>query len=137
MLTALLLACAMVAVPAAATAQGAPQSASQDLAAYRWKARPLIVVAPTAEAAAFRRQMTLIQADRPGLAERDMVVLTVTTPDDPLRRTLNVPAGAFQVILVGKDGHIAERWTAPAELSSAFALIDRMPMRREEMRRGQ
>ncbi|MEP9350965.1 DUF4174 domain-containing protein [Xanthobacter sp. KR7-225] len=110
-------------------------AAAASLDSYHWRARPVVVVAPSTADARYAEQAARLAADRAGLAERDMVVLTVTGADDPLRRRLDVPSDGFRVLLVGKDGHVAGRWSAPVDPSTLFALIDRMPMRRDEMRR--
>lgn len=110
-------------------------AASPGLEAYRWKARPLVILAPDAQDPRYVQQMTALSAARAGLEERDMVVLPALGPDAPLRARVGSGGAAFQVVLVGKDGHVASRWTAPVALTEVFALIDRMPMRRDEMRR--
>jgi hypothetical protein len=47
---------------------------------------------------------------------------------------LDVSRGEFAVILMGKDGGIKLRRQSQTKLTDIFALIDAMPMRREEMR---
>lgn len=125
----------IITLAAAVIVASAAYAAPTDLASYRWKARPLVIIAPSEDQPAFKKQMAEVEAQTQALNERDMVVLKVTRSDDPLRTTLGVRGDAFQVVLVGKDGHIAERWSSPVSLSTVFALIDRMPMRRDEMRR--
>ncbi|WP_341988172.1 DUF4174 domain-containing protein [Azorhizobium sp. AG788] len=101
----------------------------------RWKARPLVLFAPAADDPRLSDQLGQLKAAAAGLKDRDMVVLTVLAPQDPLRARLKAPQDGFLMVLVGKDGHIAQRWTTPQTPGSIFALIDRMPMRRDEMRR--
>lgn len=127
---------AVLALAAASIFAGAAFAAASGLEAYRWKARPLVVVAPDSADPRFRSQMEAVKAAAAGLKERDMVVLTGLGADDPLRQRFGGEAG-FQVVLVGKDGHIAGRWDRPVALADIFALIDRMPMRQDEMRRQQ
>ena len=40
----------------------------------------------------------------------------------------------FHVLLLGKDGHLKNRWNAPVAPEEVFSLIDAMPMRQSEMR---
>ena len=127
---------AVLALAAASVLAGGAFAAASGLEAYRWKARPLVIVAPDAADARYRTQMEAVKAASAGLKERDMVVLTGLGADDPLRRRFGGDSG-FQVVLVGKDGHIAGRWSAPVALPDIFALIDRMPMRQDEMRSQQ
>lgn len=42
--------------------------------------------------------------------------------------------GQFHVSLIGKDGHLKNRWNAPVAPEEVFSLIDAMPMRQNEMR---
>ncbi|OYX15212.1 MAG: hypothetical protein B7Z15_01300 [Rhizobiales bacterium 32-66-8] len=127
----------------AATFMGASSMVTSDaqagpagLESYRWKARPLVVFAPSPTTPAYVLQMEKLAAANAAVKERDMVVLSVTSASDPLRERLGVPADRFQVVLVGKDGHIAQRWSEPTKPTLIFALIDRMPMRQDEMKRG-
>ncbi len=104
----------------------------------RWKARPLVLFAPQAQDPRLTDQMARLRGTGADLKARDMVVLTIVAADDPLRARLKAPKEGFLMVLVGKDGHVAERWTTPQDPGTIFALIDRMPMRRDEMRqRGQ
>lgn len=102
----------------------------------RWKARPLVLFAPATDDPRLTDQIGQLKAAAAGLKDRDMVVVTVLAPQDPLRTRLKAPRDGFLMVLVGKDGHIAQRWTTPQNPANIFALIDRMPMRRDEMRRG-
>ncbi|MBB6309313.1 DUF4174 domain-containing protein [Xanthobacter tagetidis] len=115
----------------------AAPAAADRLDVLRWQARPVVVFAPSAADPRLADQAARFAAQRAGLSERHMVVLTVTDAADPLRRRLNVAADRFRVLLVGKDGHVAGRWSAPVDPDALFALIDKMPMRRDEMRRDE
>jgi hypothetical protein len=81
-----------------------------------------------------------------GLNERDMVVILVITSavslkEKPaarvsaveLRDAYGVLPHEFQVVLIGKDGGVKLRQEEPISLADLFALIDSMPMRRQEM----
>ena len=125
----------VLAVAALAAFTGAAVAAPAGLEAYRWKSRPLVIIAPDAADARYRTQMEAVSAAQAALRERDMVVLPALGPDAPLRTQVGSGGAGFQVVLIGKDGHVAGRWTAPVALPEVFALIDRMPMRRDEMRR--
>lgn len=121
-----------------ALASGLPfaePAAADRLDGLRWQARPVVVFAPSAADPRLADQAARFAAERSGLGERHMVVLTVTDAADPLRRRLGVTGEGFRVLLVGKDGHVAGRWSAPVDPDTLFALIDKMPMRRDEMRR--
>jgi hypothetical protein len=124
-----------------------PQPGSADpLEALRWEKRAFVVFAHDKAAAA--RQLAALPTR--GLVERDMVVLLVSgegtvrasgaamdeTPSpEALRRQFEVaPDVPFVALLVGKDGGVKVRETAPISAAALFGLIDGMPMRQQEMR---
>lgn len=111
-------------------------AAATSLDDLRWKARPLVLFAPAADDARLADQMERLSGVSAGLKERDMAVITVIAADDPLRSRLKAPREGFLLVLVGKDGHVAQRWSTPQAPATLFALIDRMPMRQDEMRRS-
>lgn len=123
-----------------------PARADDDsLAPWRWHARPLLLFAPSQSDPALLAQQRVLEADRAGLHDRDLILLTVLADQvsgfaDPgeaarLRRRFGVPAGRFSVVLVGKDGGEKLRLARPVTLDRLYAVIDAMPMRRDEMNR--
>lgn len=122
--------------PAAAPAFAPVPGAEADLATYVWKKRPVVVFADSTADPAFAEQMTAIAERWPDLAARDVVVITDTTPEpmSALRRKLR-PRG-FSLVLIEKDGTIAARKPLPWSGREIIGAIDKMPIRREEIRRG-
>jgi len=129
-------------LPASLTAQ----AAGDPLRLERGRTRPLVVVAPTADdpyAAELARPDI-----RMAFAERQVVVFTVLAGQgaregqklDPadtaaLLVALGLRAdGPPSMVLIGKDGGVKLRGRALG-VPVILATIDRMPMRREEMRR--
>ncbi len=108
----------------------APATGADTLEAYRWRARPVLVVAAPGDARA-DAQKGLMEAARAELAARDVVVIEAD-PSTPLGRRFGP---AFSVVLVGKDGGEKARWREPVDPQAIAREIDGMPMRREEMRR--
>lgn len=104
-----------------------------DLRDYRWEKRPVLVFAPSEADPDYRRQLALLTAAREGLAERDVVVLTDAAPERLGRLRTGLAVEGFALLLVGKDGGVKLRETAPVTPERLFALIDRMPMRRREL----
>lgn len=51
-----------------------------------------------------------------------------------LREEWSASGRRFEVLLVGKDGTVKERFEAPVDGQSIYALIDAMPMRKAELR---
>lgn len=118
------------------------QSASleQTLRRNRWKKRVLLVAAPTAEQADFRAQKALLAANQVPLAARDFLVLDVlydqlTAADRQFLRQLGLRPPRFAAVLIGKDGGVKARSPRPIAPADLFAIVDRMPMRQQEMQR--
>lgn len=113
----------------------APLSAVEvNLSDFLWLKRPIVVFADTPADPRFQRQMELLTA-RPGpLEERDVVILVDTDPDalGPLRKKLR-PRG-FMLALIGKDGGVKLRKPFPWDVRELSRAIDKMPMRRQELR---
>ena len=109
------------------------------LGKLRGKNRVLVLYAPTADYPEFVRQLRMLADAKTGLAERNLVQLNHTDEKmdagtrDYLRRELNVPAGAFHVLLIGKDGGVKYRSAKATDPRQLFETIDAMPMRQGEM----
>lgn len=106
-----------------------------DLDAFTWIARPVIVFADTPADPRFIEQMELLTSRIDLLVDRDVILITDTDPEagSALRREYR-PRG-FSLLLVGKDGGIKLRKPFPWDVRELTASIDKMPMRREELRR--
>jgi hypothetical protein len=123
-------------------------AAAAELEALRWEMRPLLVFTPAADTPALLSQMAALEAERDGVLDRRIAVYLVTdrvvpalgapSPSDTaeaLRRRFAVPADRFAVVLLGLDGAPKLAEDEPVATDRLFALIDGMPMRREELRR--
>lgn len=108
-----------------------------DLAALEYVARPLVVFANSPEQPEFVEQMRLLQRDLPGLAIRDVIIITDTDPDarGDVRRALR-PRG-FSLVLMDKDGRVALRKPEPWDVREIGRQIDKMPMRIQEIHERQ
>ena len=102
------------------------------------KHRHLLLFAPSASDDRLARMERALEEHATAVSDRDLVVHRATDGPDAdsasLRDSWDVPADAFCVILVGKDGGEKLRRYEPVDLQEIFALIDAMPMRRREMR---
>ncbi|WP_299655523.1 DUF4174 domain-containing protein [Methylobacterium sp.] len=117
---------------------GTARSAEGPLARYRWTSRVLVVSAPLATDPDLAAQRAILAEARNGLKERDLVTLEAvgdTAQARRLRASLRLPADAFRVVLIGKDGEAKRVEATPLPASALFETIDAMPMRREEKRR--
>ncbi|MRU14270.1 DUF4174 domain-containing protein [Roseovarius sp. A21] len=105
-----------------------------DLSEFLWIKRPLIVFADSPADPRYTLQMEYLTERLEDLDERDIVVLTDTDPsaDSALRERLH-PRG-FMLVLIGKDGTIYLRKPLPWDVREISRVIDKMPMRQQEMR---
>ncbi len=124
----------------------APEGKLAGLEALRWQYRVILVLAHEPHMSNALANLAELEAE---IEERDIAWFVLGgdtlhtnyagTLDKKLRETLMdsyftpVPAETA-VLLVGKDGTVKSRST-DLDLEATFGLIDRMPMRREEMRR--
>ena len=95
---------------------------AESLHPYRRKNRIIQIATPTLADPLYQKQAALLLAAYRDLLERDIIVITDST------------ATKFTLTLIGKDGGqklTRDTVLAPDEL---FAIIDAMPMRRQEMR---
>ena len=105
-----------------------------DLDAYLWTARPVVVFADSDADPRFVEQMELLDRGASALEERDVVVITDTDPAarSAIRQKLR-PRG-FMLVLIGKDGGIKLRKPSPWDVRELSRVIDKMPMRLQELR---
>lgn len=119
-------------IPSFALAQG-------DLSRYRGRNRLLLVFAPSKSDSRWQKQNTLLQNSAEAFRDRDLVRLDYLEASGAngaaVRTHYKIKPGQFRVLLIGKDGHVASGSPAPMTVSELTQQIDRMPMRREELRR--
>jgi len=119
-----------------------------DLSQFQWKNRLLFLFAPNRSHSLFDVLQKSIATQQAEAADRDLLIFEIlesgtsrmdTSDLDPqvaqsLRDKFDAPPGRFAIILVGKDGSIKLNRQDQTRLEDIFALIDAMPMRRQEMR---
>ena len=103
---------------------------------FLWVNRPIVVLADSPDDPRFLEQLRLLEERLPDLKERDVVVITDTDPSQQtdLRQALR-PRG-FMLVLIGKDGGIKLRKPSPWSVREISRVLDKMPMRRQEIRTG-
>lgn len=109
------------------------EAADVSLADFKWVNRLVVVFADSPLDPSFRSQMDLL-AERPDvLTDRDIVVLTDTTPTplSGVRKTLR-PRG-FALVVVDKDGAVMLRKPDPWDLRELARAIDKTPLRQQEI----
>lgn len=87
-------------------------------------------------------QQEALQEAQDGLNERDLdvIVLIASEVPEPDRQFLMHdfklhPSDEYVAWLIGKDGGVKETYKKPVSTKDLFALIDRMPMRKQEMKK--
>lgn len=113
----------------------------------RWRKRLLIF---EGDPEACRAQVAALRASDPaGFTERKLVVIELhglltiehigdaglQLPTGFLRRLARLDRAPFHAALIGLDGGVKHRAAEPLSPVELFGLIDRMPMRREELER--
>ena len=133
-------------VPAARAEAPAAEKATRELtvlpatevqpAEFLWQARPLVIFADTAADPAFVEQLAAVQRDPLPLLVRDVIVVTDTDPaaGSVWRRQLR-PEG-FSLVLMDKDGQVKQRKPVPWSVREITRAIDKFPLRRQEIGRG-
>ena len=107
-----------------------------DLDDFAWVARQIVVFANSERDPAFTQQMELLSQRPLDLADRDVVIIVDTDPSgESALRTKLRPRG-FMMVLIGKDGQVKLRKPLPWDVRELSRSIDKMPMRRQEMRAG-
>ena len=118
------------------------------LAVYQDQKRLLLIFAPSSTQADYEQQHTLLRGHEAACEERDLLVFHLfadgisyagevqvdaqSTAD--LRRHFDIARRAFHLVLIGKDGGVKWQAAQPTPLAQIFEIIDRMPMRQQEMR---
>ncbi len=121
-----------------------------DLEEYKWKNRLLVVFSPSEDYARYRDLEKQLRDQEREIVDRDLLVFRVLengvsrlgrSPIDAqsvglLRDRFSVNPGQFLVVLIGKDGGEKLRRGSEVDITEIFSLIDSMPMRQREMRKG-
>ena len=105
-----------------------------DLNDFLWIARPVIIFADTPADPAFQQQLELLLERVDELVARDVVIITDTSPRDlsDVRRKLR--PRVFMLTLIVKDGGVKLRKPFPWDVRELSRSIDKMPLRRQEIR---
>ncbi|WP_419555482.1 DUF4174 domain-containing protein [Pseudaestuariivita rosea] len=101
---------------------------------FKWIARPVVVFADSPNDPRLQEQVDLLAARADELAVRDVVVLVDSNPaaNSAIRQKLR-PRG-FMLVLIGKDGGVKLRKPSPWDVREISRTIDKMPLRRQEIR---
>lgn len=105
---------------------------AQNVSKYQWKNRVVLLFAKDSESIAIKKQLKAFEEQKAATEERDMVILTAK----PMLKTqLGLKPDFEGIVLIGKDGGVKFSENFFVKPQTLFALIDKMPMRKTEMRR--
>ena len=125
------------------------ESTSLDLDTFQWKNRLVFIFASSSTDHSYLNQKDEFEGKEDELNDRDIIVfelietgpsmmgkkLLTNEPQSYLRHKFGIPAAGYGFILLGKDGTVKLRAKEVVTSSDLFDLIDRMPMRQEEIKR--
>lgn len=109
-------------------------AADIDPADFVWRARPIIVFAQSPLDPLFVQQMELLAERKDDLAERDVIVITDTTPEPPSALRTALRPRNFMLAIIDKDGKTAIRKPSPWDVREISRSIDKTPLREQEVR---
>lgn len=107
-----------------------------DLDVFQWRARPVVVFANSAFDPAFSEQMEYLLEEPDRLIDRDVVIVVDTDPDGRSEVRQRLRPRGFMLVLIGKDGEVELRKPQPWTAREVSRSIDKMPMRKQELREG-
>ncbi len=103
----------------------------QDLSAYQWKKRLVILVGDTTDVK-LKEQKSVLQNHKSELVERDILILPITNTEN---FQIDLEANFKGLLLIGKDGGVKLKKAFPVAMTELFEIIDNMPMRKAEIKR--
>lgn len=122
---------------------------NSQLKVYLWKNRPLILFVQSYDKSSYQNLREKLSENQNQIDERHMVIIEIFenglvridgNHDNQLnaislRQYFSAQKGQLISILIGKDGRVKLRQTGRLDLNEIFSLIDRMPMRQQEMKK--
>ncbi|MEO0387897.1 MAG: DUF4174 domain-containing protein [Pseudomonadota bacterium] len=105
----------------------------EKLDTLRWEARPVVIFADSPNDPRVADQLQLLEAEAAALEDRDVVILVDTDPSARSYLRQKLRPRDFGFVLIGKDGQVKYRKPDPVPVRELVRLIDRMPMRQQEI----
>ena len=110
------------------------QAVEADLAQFVWTKRPVVVFSDSDADPRYVDQLELLMAGLAELEDRDVVVLTDTDPSAKSALRLKLRPRGFMLVIMGLDGGVKLRKPFPWDVREISRSIDKMPLRRREIR---
>lgn len=109
-------------------------AAEVSLDAYLWTNRLIVVFANSELDPNFTKQLELLRARPAELLDRDVIVITDTTPVPASDVRTALRPRAFGMVLIDKDGVIKLRKPSPWDVREIARSIDKTALRQQEVR---
>ena len=109
-------------------------AADVSLDAYLWTNRLIVVFANSELDPNFTKQLELLRARPAELLDRDVIVITDTTPVPASDVRTALRPRAFGMVLIDKDGVIKLRKPSPWDVREIARSIDKTTLRQQEVR---
>lgn len=99
---------------------------------HEWVSRPVLLFAVRPNDPQILRQLEMLQEEWPALDARDVVIIVDTDPSSNSDARQAIRPHGFMMVLMAKDGTIAQRKPRPWSARELIRAIDKMPLRLEE-----
>ena len=106
-----------------------------DLSDMVWVARPLVIFTNSPLDPTFKEQMALLQEGLDVILERDVMIVVDTNPKLKTTVRKNLRPKGFVWVLIGKDGSVKLRKPFAWNMREISRVIDKMPMRQQEIKK--
>lgn len=118
---------------------------AQNIDEHKWKNRVVLVFADEQHQDLLNDQFSILNKDQQQLTDRKLVIYTCNTEKCTLYKgdgskilvPLKRKVQGFEFRLIGLDGGVKKRSRKVVSREDLFALIDGMPMRRQELKTKQ
>ena len=122
---------------------------AQSLDDHLWKDRVVLIFSPDFQSGKGKDQFSILNKEKVELEDRKLIIYQLS-PETALKGTLpiddlvfikemyqrfSIPKDEFSVLLIGLDGGEKLKQSALLTTEELFGIIDRMPMRKNELRR--
>lgn len=104
-----------------------------DLNQYQWNKRPILIFATSQSDSSYRQQIMMLEKAKEGLIDRDIIVLSDTSPSSRGKLRSHFQPSGFVLVLIGKDGGAKLQEKRPVSAETLLSTIDRMPMRKANL----
>jgi hypothetical protein len=107
------------------------------LSAQQSNYRRILIFAPDSANVSFINQNRIFEKEEKGCLERDIIVEyhVLKSKSNLFFDKYQVSKSGFTLLLIGKDGSVKMRSKEVMAAAQIYALVDAMPMRKDEMRK--